>query len=104
MAYLRFSKVRQGKSGLGWKPKGQPLGIVGIARCGLGLGSKERAMSQRAWLVTAFGDDRQYGGNTGYTDEPSSIYASVGRRLSSSCLLLCPSCVPGKTKGLAVSG
>lgn len=28
----------------------------------------------RAWLVIASGDDRQYGGNEGYADEPASMY------------------------------
>jgi hypothetical protein len=28
-----------------------------------------------AWLVIASGDDRQYGGNDGYTDEPDAFYA-----------------------------
>lgn len=29
----------------------------------------------RAWLVIASGDDRQYAGNDGYTDEPDSYYS-----------------------------
>ncbi len=29
---------------------------------------------QRAWLVLAFGDDRQYAGNTGYDDELAEVY------------------------------
>ena len=28
----------------------------------------------RAWSLTAFGDDRQYGGNIGYLDDPRGIY------------------------------
>ena len=31
-------------------------------------------MVQRAWLVITLGDDRQYGGNAGYSDEPSRLY------------------------------
>lgn len=31
-------------------------------------------MVQRAWLVITLGDDRQYGGNAGYSDEPSRVY------------------------------
>lgn len=31
-------------------------------------------MARRAWAAIALGDDRQYGGNAGYSDEPSRFY------------------------------
>jgi putative restriction endonuclease len=31
-------------------------------------------MVARAWLVIALGEERQYGGNTGYSDEPTRLY------------------------------
>jgi len=40
-----------------------------------GMAVSDDAMEPRVWLVLTFGEDRQYAGNAGYDDDPSSWYS-----------------------------